>query len=88
MSKRFKNRRAEEINDYLEAHGFFIQNVKGDDRIYARQGYGYTVKTPERKNEIVPQGTMDSILHCIGKCGIKDYKKDVLGWWKDNGYGD
>lgn len=88
MAKRFKNRRAEEINDYLDAHGFFIQNVKGDDRIYVRQDYAYTVKTPDRKNETVPQGTMDSILHCIGKCGIKDPKKDVLRWWEENGYGD
>ncbi len=88
MAKRFKNRRAEEINDYLEAHGFFIQNVKGDDRIYARQGYGYTVKTPDRKNEIVPQGTMDSILHCIGKCGIDNPKRIVLKWWGENGYGE
>jgi hypothetical protein len=88
MPRRFRNRKAFEINDYLENHEFYIQPTKGDDRIYVRKGYLYAIKTPDRKNEGIPNGTMDYILKSIGKCGIKDPKKDVLNWWIENGYGD
>lgn len=88
MAKRFRNRTAREIQVYLEAKGFYMVNRNGDDRIYAKDGYNFTVKTPDRKNETIPNGTMDYILRAIGKCGISKSKNDVLRWWKENGYGD
>ena len=88
MAKRFRNRIARDIQAFLEANGFCLVSRDGDDRIYEREGYSFTVKTPDRKNETIPNGTMDYILRAIGKCGISNSKNSVLNWWKKNGYGD
>ena len=86
MGKFFRARRAGEFRVVLEYFGFYLQATHGDDSIYARQGYGYTVKIPSRDSEEVPMGTADSIKKCIRNCGVDP--KDVLKWWKENGYGD
>jgi predicted RNA binding protein YcfA (HicA-like mRNA interferase family) len=86
MAKYFKARRAKEINAFLEANGFYLKNRIGDDRIYARNGYDGTVKTPDRGNDEIPDGTMCSIKKWIRACGFEN--KDILRWWKENDYGE
>lgn len=86
MAKRFNGRCGRDYRVFLEAHGFSCVNGNGDDDIYERQGYGYTVKIPHRDSEEVPTGTALQIVRCIEKCGIS--RKDVLKWWKDNGHGE
>ena len=88
MAKRFKNRTSKEFRVFLEAHGFYYANPdgSGDDDIYARKGYGYTVKIPNRNSEVIPTGTASHIVRCIEKCGIG--RKQILQWWKENGCGD
>ena len=85
MSKRFRNRRADEVKAFLEASDFKWINNNGDDAIYALNNNLYTVKVPIR-NEFIPNGTMDYIKKMIEKNGIS--RKDILEWWKNNGYGD
>lgn len=89
MAKYFKARRAKEVKTFLVANGFYLANPKGmtgDDDIYARKGYEYTVKIPSRDNEEIPMGTMFYINKCIVLCGFG--RKDILNWWKANGYGE
>lgn len=86
MAKYFRARRGGDFRAVLEAFGFYLQSYNGDDSIYARKGYGFTVKIPTRSSEEVPMGTADFIKKCIRKCGVDP--KEVLEWWKDNGYGD
>lgn len=82
MAKRFMNRRAKDFRAFLEAHGFYLANTNGDDDIYVREGYGYTVKIPNKNSEIVKNGTAMSIAKCITHCGFS--KKDILDWWESN----
>ena len=70
MAKRFNNRKAKEYRMFLEAYGFFCVNTHGDDDIYERDGYDYTVKIPNRNSEIVPIGTAMQVVKCIENCGI------------------
>jgi len=86
MAKYFRGRKSFEIRAFLEAHGFILQATHGDDDVYRRPGYQYTVKIPNRNNEDIPIGTMDYVKRCIRNCGIAP--KDILRWWKENGYGD
>ena len=87
MSKFFRARKAREIRAFLIASGFILQsNNGGDDDVYSKVGYQYTVKIPNRDNEVIPDGTMSSIRKCIRHCGLTD--KEILNWWKDNKYGD
>ena len=86
MAKFFRARRAREVRAFLEAHAFYFAANDGDDDIYARQGYGYTVKIPNRDNDEIPIGTMSQIRKCVRMCGVSD--KLMLEWWKENGYGD
>ncbi len=86
MSKFFRARRAREIRAFLIGNGFILESHHGDDDVYSRKGYGYTVKIPNRDSEVIPDGTMSSIKKCIRNCGF--YDKDILRWWKDNGYGE
>lgn len=85
MPKFFRARKAEEIKKFLEAHGFRVVNHNGDDEIWAKDTCTYTVKVPSR-NEIMKIGTMTYIKKMISYCGISN--KEMLKWWKDNGYGD
>jgi len=85
MPKFFSARKAEIIKKFLETKGFVMINHKGDDEIWTRQGYNYTVKLPSR-NEQIPDGTMSQIKKCIRYCGIDP--KEMLQWWKDNGHGE
>ena len=84
MPKRFRCRRAKEYRAFLEAHGFSLANHHGDDDIYERHGYSYTVKIPNKNSEEVPSGTASFIVKCIEKCGIG--RRDILAWWKENGF--
>lgn len=85
MPKFFAKRCAEEVKKFLEAHDFRLVNHDGDDEIWAKKGYQYTVKVPSR-NEEIPRGTLDYIKKMIGLCGYD--RKYVLRWWKENGYGE
>ena len=85
MAKFFRARRAREIRAFLEAHNFLLLNTHGDDDIYERPGFTYTVKIPNRDNDEIPDGTMSHIKKCIKMCGIDN--KDILKWWEENGYG-
>lgn len=86
MPKFFRGRKSREVRAFLNAHGFVLQASHGDDDVYSRPGYEYTVKIPNRDNEEIPIGTMDYIKNCIEKCGIS--RKEILKWWKENDYGD
>ena len=85
MAKRFRNREANEVRDFLAKNGFRCVSTNGDDDIYALGENQYTVKIPNR-NEDIPTGTMMYIVKMIEKNGIT--RKEILIWWKDNGYGD
>ena len=85
MPKFFKARRAEEIKKFLEANGYKLVNHNGDDEIWIKDGCNYTVKIPSR-NETIPNGTMSYIKKMIRHCGISN--KEMLKWWKENGFGD
>jgi predicted RNA binding protein YcfA (HicA-like mRNA interferase family) len=85
MSKFFRNRKSIEVRKFLEANGYKLVNANGDDDIYAHPNCNYTVKIPQR-NETIPTGTMDHMRKMIMKNGFS--KKDILNWWKNNGYGE
>ena len=86
MPRYFRARTSKEIRAFLNANGFVFKVHHGDDDVYEKQGCQYTVKIPSRGKEEIPIGTMDSIRKCIRRCGYKD--KDILEFWKANGYGD
>ena len=83
MPKYFNARKAEEIKKFLEVKGFKLVNHNGDDEIWATSTCNYTVKLPSR-NETMQDGTMSHIKKCLRYCGIDP--KEMLKWWKDNGY--
>ena len=85
MPKYFKARKAEEVKKFLEAKGYKMVNYDGDDEIWALPNCQYTVKVPSR-NEEIPNGTMDYMRKMICLCGFK--RKDILDWWKENGYNE
>ncbi len=85
MPKFFRNRCAEEVKALLEAWGYEWKASDGDDAIYSKTGYTITVKVPIR-NEDIRNGTMDYIKKCLCRNGAN--RKDILKWWKDNGYGE
>lgn len=85
MAKYFRARKQKEVVAFLVANGFKVVNSDGDDDIWSKDGYEYTVKVPQR-NEDIPMGTMDYMRKMIQECGYT--KKDILNWWKDNGYGE
>ncbi len=70
----------------MEAHGFSLVHTHGDDDIYERLGYQYTVKIPNRDSGVVPTGTAPYIVRCIEQYGIS--RKNVVERWKENGFGD
>ena len=86
MGKRFINRNAREFRVFLEAHGFSLVNRHGDDDIYERPNYGYTVKIPSRNSETIPNGTALSIVRSIERCGLT--RKHIMSWWRANGLGE
>lgn len=85
MPRFFRGRTSKEVRKFLEENGFVQMNNNGDDAIYAHPDSNYPVKIPDR-NEVIPVGTMDSIKKIIIKAGFS--RKDILKWWKDNGYGE
>ena len=85
MPKYFAKRKAEEVKKFLEAHGYKLTNMNGDDEIWTLEGCQYTVKVPSR-NEEIPRGTMSYIRKMICHCNFT--RKYILNWWKQNGYGD
>ena len=85
MARRFKNRSTKEIVFFLEAHGFFKANIKGDDAIYCKKGFVYTVKVTLNR-EATPIGTMMQIAKMTALCGVS--KSEWLRWWKTNGFGE
>ncbi|MEK7552275.1 MAG: hypothetical protein AAB534_02550 [Patescibacteria group bacterium] len=85
MPKFFRARKAEIIKKFLETKDFYLANTNGDDEIWARRGFNYTLKLPNR-NEEIPDGTMSSIKKCMRHCGVDP--KEMLEWWKKEGYGD
>ena len=85
MPKYFRARKSNEVKDFLLANGFVLASRVGDDDVYEKIGYSYTVKIPNR-NEVIPDGTMSAVRKYIEKCGIN--RKEVLRWWKENGYGE
>ncbi len=84
MPKFFRARKAEQIKKFLETKNFTIVNGNGDDEIWARTGWNYTIKLPCR-NEEIPDGTMSNIKKCMRRCGVDP--KEMLQWWKENGFG-
>ena len=86
MAKYFKARKAKEVRVFLEAMGFILQTTHGDDTIYRREGFGFTVKIPSRDSDVIPLGTMSQIRKCVRNCGFSD--KQILKWWKENNYGE
>jgi hypothetical protein len=85
MPKFFRARKAEIIKKFLETKEFYVGNTNGDDEIWVRDGWNYTIKLPSR-NEEIPDGTMSSIKKCMRNCGVDP--KEMLEWWKKNGYGE
>lgn len=83
MPKYFHARKAEEIKKFLEVKGFKLVNHNGDDEIWALATSNYTIKLPSR-NEEIPDGTMAHIKKMLRYCGIDP--KEMLLWWKNNGY--
>lgn len=85
MPKFFRARTSKEVVAFLVAHGYKHTNTNGDDDIYAKDNCAYPVKVAHR-NEVIPMGTMDYIRQIIQKGGHS--RKDILNWWKNNGYGE
>jgi len=85
MPKFFRTRKAELVKKFLETKNFRLVNHNGDDEIWARDGWNYTIKLPSR-NEEIPDGTMSSVRKCMKHCGVDP--KEMLKWWKENGFGE
>ncbi len=85
MPKFFRARKAGLIKKFLETKNFRVVGTNGDDEIWAREGWNYTIKLPNR-NEEIPDGTMSFIKKCMRNCGVDP--KEMLQWWKENGFGD
>ena len=83
--KFFAKRNDREVRAFLEAHGYKRGGYNGDDEIWAVEGCGYTVKIPQR-HEDIPRGTLDQIKKMLGLCGFD--RKSVIKWWKENDYGE
>lgn len=85
MPKFFRARKAEIVKKFLETRGYKLVGNNGDDEIWAKEGCQYTIKLPNR-NEEIPDGTMSYIKKMMRYCGIDP--KECLKWWKENGYGE
>ena len=86
MSKYFRNRKASEWRTVLIAFGYKHINSNGDDQVWAKEGCNQVVLVPGRDSEVIILQTAMDMSRKVGKCGIS--KKDVLKWWKENGYGE
>ena len=86
MARFFRNRTANEWRAVLEAFGYRWTNNKGDDQIWTHKNSVFAVLVPSR-NETLLLPTSESMARKI-RLGIGVQKKDILKWWKENGYGD
>lgn len=86
MARFFRNRRANEWRAVLEAFGYKWTNNNGDDQVWTHPKSGIAVLVPSRNEEMLLP-TSDSMARKVHLClGIQ--KKEILKWWKDNGFGD
>ena len=85
MAKYFRNRTANEWRKVLDAKGFKWINNSGDDEVWSKEGFYIFILVPSR-NETIPMGTSDSMARKAVRCGLP--KKEILQWWKENGFGE
>lgn len=86
MARFFRNRRADEWRAVLTAFGYKWKNNQGDDQVWTNEKYGIAVLVPSRNEELLLP-TSDSMARKVSMClGIK--KKEILVWWKENGFGE
>lgn len=86
MARFFRNRRADEWRAVLTAFGYKWKNNQGDDQVWAHEKYGIAVLVPSRNEELLLPAS-DSMARKVSLClGIK--KKEILVWWKENGFGE
>jgi len=86
MARFFKNRTANEWRALLGGLGYHWTGNNGDDQVWVRDGSGFAVLVPTRNEDIILPTSMDMARKVSLGCGIS--KKDILKWWKENGFGE
>lgn len=86
MARFFRNRTANEWRAVLVAFGHKWKNNKGDDQAWTHENSTIAVLVPSR-NETLLLPTSASMARkvCLW-IGVQ--KKEILKWWKENGYGE
>jgi hypothetical protein len=86
MAKFFRNRTSDEWRAVLFAFGYHWTNNRGDDQVWVNPKSKIAVLVPSR-NESLLLPTSESMARkiCIG---LKISKKEILKWWKENGYSE
>jgi hypothetical protein len=84
MAKFFRNRTANEWRAALSAFGYRWANNRGDDQVWTHPKSQIAVLVPSR-NEVLLLPTSTSMARKVS-LGINIHKRDILKWWKENGY--
>jgi hypothetical protein len=58
----------------------------GDDQVWKREGSGIVILVPDRNEGMILPTSMDMARKMTLGAGIS--KKDILKWWKENGFGE
>jgi predicted RNA binding protein YcfA (HicA-like mRNA interferase family) len=86
MAKRFRNRTSEEWRAVIRGLGFQWVNSNGDDEVYTHNKCDLAVLVPMRNEDIIMPTSIDMARKVEICLGIK--KKDIIKWWKDNGFSE
>ena len=86
MARFFKNRTANEWRALLAAHGYKWIHNNGDDQVWKLVGNGIVILVPDRNEGMILPTSMD-MARKMG-LGAGTSKKDILKWWKENGFGE
>jgi len=86
MARFFRNRTANEWRAVLTAFGFHYKHNNGDDEVWAHKNSSMIILVPSRNEDILLPTSLDMARKL---CIAKDMKKkEILRWWKKNGYGE
>jgi hypothetical protein len=88
MAKFWRNRTSREWKAVLETYGFepFYTRNSGDDEVWRKGDSNIAILVPSRDSEVLILPTSAAMARSAAKNGLS--KKEILQWWKDNGYGE
>jgi hypothetical protein len=86
MAKYLRNRNSKEWRVALEHFGYKMVDYDGDDQVWKKDGCNTPVLVPNRNESIIITTANYMARAMVACCKIK--KKDIIKFWKENGYSE